>query len=211
MSLQKLLTEIEQKAQEEATGILENAKQEAQKIIAEANTKATNLRDERTKALMAELDAQQRAELAITRMEQRGEILRLKSKYVNRAFGEAGKRIAEMAENNERQYRELLAHLILEGIRRLSGDKFIVEANSRDKKTIEQALRTIAEKAGKIKKSEIVLQTGILQAGTLGGVVVSTQDGSQCFNNTLEARLSAARNLGGEVYRILFGAGETDE
>lgn len=209
MSLQELRTEIERKAQEEATGILENAKQEAQKIIAEADAKAANLRDERTRAVTEELDAQQRAELAIARMSQKGELLRLKSQWVKRVFEEVEKRTAEMAGNNGPEYHELLTNLILEGIMKIAGNNFIVEANSRDKKTIEQSLRTVTEKAGKIKNSKVVLQTGTLQAGTVGGVVISTEDGTQYFNNILEARLSAAaRNLGGEVYRMLFGAGE---
>jgi vacuolar-type H+-ATPase subunit E/Vma4 len=212
LSLQELRTEIERKAQEEATGILEKAKKEAQRIITESNVKAAKLREERTEALTVELDAQQRTELAIARMDQKGELLQLQSQWVNRVFEEVGKRIAKMAENNGQDYHEVLTKLILEGILKLNGNKFIVEANSRDRKTIEQSLRTIEEKAGKIKKSKVVLQTGTQQVGSVGGVIISAEDGAQYFNNTLEARLSAAtRNLGGEVYKMLFGAGETNE
>ena len=212
MSLQELWTEIERNAEEEVSRILENARREAQKVVAEASAKADAIRDEGTKALTRELDAQERAELAIARMDRNGEFLRLKSEWVNRVFEEAGKRIAEMAENNRPEYHELLSNLTLEGITKTNGNKFTVEANSRDKKTIEHALRTIAKRAGKIKNGKVVLKTETLQTTTLGGVVVSTETKAQYFNNLLEARLSAAtRNLGGEAYKMLFGTGETNE
>lgn len=212
MSLQELQTEIERKAEEEASRILETAKQEAQKIVAEASAKAASLREERTKALERKLDARERAELAIARMDRKGELLRVKSGWVKRVFEEVERRLAEVAENSGREYRELLSDLILEGITGMNGNKFIVETNARDKEAISVALGTIAERAGKIKNGKVVLQIGALQTRTLGGVVVSTEDRVQYFNNTLEARLSAAsRNLEGAIYRMLFGAGETNE
>jgi vacuolar-type H+-ATPase subunit E/Vma4 len=212
LSLQELQAEIERKADDEASGILKTAKQEAQKTVAEASAKAEGLREERTKALKKELDARERAELAVARMDRKGELLRVKSRWANRVFEEVERRIAEMAKNSGRKYHEHLGDLILEGIAQMNGNKFIVETNSRDKEAVSKVLSTIAERAGKIKNSKVVLQPGILQTRTVGGVVVSTEDRVQYFNNTLEARLSAAsRNLEGTVYRMLFEAGETSE
>jgi vacuolar-type H+-ATPase subunit E/Vma4 len=212
LTLQELQSEIERKAEEEASRTLETAKQEAQKIVAEAIAKAASLREERTEALERELDARERAELAIARMDRKGELLRVKSGWAKRVFEEVERRIAKMAENGGSEYYELLSNLILEGITEMNGNKFIVETNSRDRKAIGDVLGTIAERAGKIKNGKVVLQVGTLQTRTLGGVVVSTEDRVQYFNNTLEARLSAAsRNVEGAIRRMLFGAGETDE
>lgn len=212
MSLRELQTEIERKAEEEASRILESAKQEAQKIVAESSAKAASLREERTKALERELDARERAELAIARMDRKGELLRVRSGWGKRVFEEVERRIAEMAENGGQEYHELLSNLVLEGITEMNGDKFIVETNMRDKKAISDVLGTIAERAGKIKNGKVVLQIGTLQTRTLGGVVVSTEDRVQYFNNTLEARLSAASgNLEGTIRRMLSGGCETNE
>jgi vacuolar-type H+-ATPase subunit E/Vma4 len=212
LSLQELQTEIERKAEEEVSRILETAKQEAQEIVAEASAKAASLREERTKALERELDARERAELAIARMDQKGELLRMKSEWTKRVFEEVEGRIAKMAENGGREYYELLSNLILEGITQMNGNKFIVETNSRDKEAISDVLGTVAERARKIRNGKVVLQIGTLQTRTLGGVVVSTEDRVQYFNNTLEARLSAAsRNLEGAISRMLFGAAERNE
>ena len=211
MSLQDLQSEIERKAEEEASKILEAAKQEAERIVGEANAKAASLREERTKALKRELDARERAELAITRMDRKGDLLRAKSGWAERVFEAAEKRIGKIAETGGPEYHELLSTLILEGITELNGSKFLVETNSRDKEAISEVLATIIERAGKIKKGKVVLQVGTLQTRTLGGVVVSTEDRVQYFNNTLEARLLAAsRKLEGEIRTMLFGSVENE-
>lgn len=208
MSLQQLQSEIEKKAEDEATRILHAANQEAQKIVAEAETKASSVRGERTAALKRELDAQEKAQLAIARMERKGELLQVKANWAKRIFDEAEKKLGEMAQERGREYHELLNNLVLEGIKKIDGTKFIVEVNSRDKEIVKPILNTITQKAGKIKNSEIVLRMESLQSRTIGGVVVSTEDRTQYFNNTLEARLSTvARAIEGTVYKILFGTG----
>jgi vacuolar-type H+-ATPase subunit E/Vma4 len=207
LSLQQLQAEIDKKAEEEASRILDAAKQEAQKIIAEGNARAASIRDERARTLEREVDARERAELAVARMERKGQLLRVKSEWAKRVFEEVEKRIAKMAENGGREYDNLLTDLTLEGITALDGTKFVVETNARDKEAISRVLRTVVERAGRIKNDKVALQTGILQTKTLGGVVVSTEDRVQYFNNTLEARLSAAsQTLEGVILKILFGA-----
>jgi V/A-type H+-transporting ATPase subunit E len=212
LSLQALQSEIEKKAQEEASSILEIARAEAEKIVAEANAKAANLRDERTKALRREIDAQEKAELAIARMDRKGDLLRVKSEWTNRVFEEVEKRITKMAENGGREYDELLANLILEGIGKMNGNKFIVETSPQDKEAISKFLGTIAERASKLKNGKVTLQLETLPTKTLGGVMVSTEDKVEYFNNTLEARLAvASRKLEGTIQQILFGTGDTNE
>jgi len=212
LSLLELETEIERKAEEEVSRIIENAKSEAERTIAEANARAEALRDEKSETLTRELNTEGRAELAISRMCWKGELLRLRSGWADRVFEETEKRIAEMAENDRPGYRELLIELILEGIAKTRGNKFIAEANSRDVEAIRKELQTILARAAKIKNDTVVVQTRALPTATLGGVVVRTEDSTQYYNNILEARLSAAkRNLAGKVYKILFRAGEQNE
>lgn len=208
MSVLELKTEIERKAEEEASRIIENAKQEAEKMLAEANTKMKTLRDEKTKTLMRALDTEERAELAVSRMDLKGELLQLKSSWADRVFEEAGKRMAEMSQKSGPEYREFLSKLVLEGISKIKGKKFTVEANSRDAEAIRKELKTILERGAKIKNEKIELQVKTSPAISLGGVVVSTEDMTQYYNNILEARLSQAReNLSGEVHKITFKTG----
>jgi vacuolar-type H+-ATPase subunit E/Vma4 len=208
LSFQELQAEIDRKAEEEASRILEAAKKEAEKIVTEASARAANLRENRTKALERQLDTQERAELAVARMNGKGELLRVKAGWTKRVFEEVEKRIVKIAEEGGPEYHELLSNLILEGITEMNGSKFIIETDSRDKEAISKTLGIITERAGKIKNGKVVLQIGMLQTSTLGGVVVSTEDRIQYFNNTLEARLAAAsRKLEGTIRQILVGPG----
>jgi len=212
LSLQALQSEIERKAQEEASSILESARAEAERIVAEADAKAANLRDERTKALRGKIDAQEKAELAVARMDRKGNLLRVKSVWTNRVFEEVEKRVTKMAENGGREYNELLANLILEGISKMNGSKFIVETSPRDKEAVSNLLGIITERASKLKNDKVTLRPETLQTRTLGGAVVSTEDKVQYFNNTLEARLAAAsQKLEGTIRQILFGPSDANE
>jgi vacuolar-type H+-ATPase subunit E/Vma4 len=210
LSLVELKGEIDKKAQEEIAKILENAKGEADKLISEATTRAEALRDQRMKALQRELDSQEKAELATSRMAQKGELLSLKSKWANRVFQEAEKRISEIADKSGQGYEELLKQLVIEGITSLNGDRFLIETNPRDLKTITKQLSTITDKASKLRNSKVILETAVASTPILGGAIVSKVDGTQYYNNTIEARLSmTTRNLAGRVYEMLFGGGET--
>jgi vacuolar-type H+-ATPase subunit E/Vma4 len=212
LSLEALQSEIERKAQEEASNIIETARAEAEKIVAEANAKAANLRDERTEALRREINTQEKAELAIARMDRKGDLLRVKSRWANRVLEEVEARITKMAENGGREYNELLANFTLEGINKMNGNRFIVEASPRDKEAVSKSLETLTERASKLKSDKVTLHVETLKTKTLGGVMVSTEDKVEYFNNTLEARLTtASRKLEGTIRQILFGTGDTNE
>jgi vacuolar-type H+-ATPase subunit E/Vma4 len=209
LSVLEIRTEIERKAEEEASRIIANAKQEAEKITAESNAKLEALRNEKTKTLTRALDTEQKAELAVSRMEQKGQLLQQKSEWANRVFEEARKRLVDISEKGGAEYREFLSKLILEGITRIEGNRFIVEANSRDAETIKKGLSAILERAAKIKNEKIDLQVKSSPTISLGGVIVSNGAMTQYYNNTLDARISQAeQNLSGDVYKIIFKTGD---
>lgn len=212
MSSPELQAEIDKKGEEEISRINENAKNEVGKIIAEANARSEALRAERTVALMRELDAEEKAQLAVLRMDEKGELLRSKNEWAGRVFKEAEKRIASMAERGGSDYRELLSKLILEGVAELKGNKFVVKTNPRDLEMIKNDLTAILERAAKIKNGRVEFELQRLSRTVLGGVIVSTADDTQYYNNILEARISSVtENLAGEVHKILFRAGEHNE
>jgi vacuolar-type H+-ATPase subunit E/Vma4 len=115
----------------------------------------------------------------------------------------------DISEKGGAEYREFLSKLILEGITRIEGNRFIVEANSRDAVTIKKGLRTILERAAKIKNEKIDLQVKSSPTILLGGVIVSNAAMTQYYNNTLDARVSQAeQKLSGDVYKIIFKTGD---
>jgi vacuolar-type H+-ATPase subunit E/Vma4 len=212
LSLLGIRSEIYKKTEEEISKIIENAKHEAEDLIAQANATADTIRKERTSALAKELDEEERTQLAILRMNLRGETLRLKQKWSNRVLEQAEGRIKQLVEKDGAEYREFLHKLVLEGIANLKGNRYVVEANSRDQEIIAKDLRIISEKATMIKKEQVQLQTRLISKTGLGGVVIYTEDGTQQYDNTLDARLYAAsQNLAGQINKILFGTGESSE
>jgi vacuolar-type H+-ATPase subunit E/Vma4 len=212
LSLSAIKSEIDQKTEEAISKILENAKHEAESLIAQANARAEAIRRERSNELEKELEEDERSQLAILRMNLRGDILRLKQKWSNLVFERAEERMKQLAEKDGPDYRELLRKLVLEGIANLRGNRFIVGANPRDQKVIMEDLRIISEKATKTKKEQVHLQTRPTPKIELGGVVIDAEDGTQQFDNTLDARLMAAsQNLAGQINKILFGTGESNE
>jgi len=212
LSLSAIKSEIDQKTEHEISKIVENAKHEAESLIAQANERAEAIRRERSKALEKEFDEEERSQLAILRMSLRGDMLRLKQKSSSLVVERAEERIKQLAEKDGPEYREVLRKLVLEGAARLKGNRFIVEANPRDQKMITEDLRIISEKATKTKKEQVHLQTRQTPKIGLGGVVVYAEDGTQQYDNTLDARLMAAsHDLAGQINKVLFGTGESDE
>jgi vacuolar-type H+-ATPase subunit E/Vma4 len=212
LSLSRIRSEIDKKTEEEISRILENAKHESEGLIAQANARADTIRKERSSTLAKELEEEERSQLAILRMNLRGELLRLKQKWNSRVFEQAEERIEQLARKDGPEYRDLLRKLVLESITNLKGNKFIIEANSRDQEIIAGDLRIISERAMRTKKEQVQLQTRLMPKKGLSGVVVYTEDGSQQYDNTLDARLFAAsQNLAGHISKILFGTGESSE
>jgi vacuolar-type H+-ATPase subunit E/Vma4 len=212
LSLSRIRSEIDKKTEEEISKILEDAKDETEGLIAQANARAEAIRKERTSALAKELDEEERSQLAILRMNLRGELLTLKQKLRSRVSEQAEAGIEQLVQKDGPEYRELLRKLMLEGIANLKGNKFIVETNSRDQEIIAEDLRIISEKATTIKKERVQLQTRLMPKTGLGGVVIHTDDETQQYDNSLDARLFAAsQNLAGQISKILFGTGESSE
>ncbi len=204
MSLTELRAEIDKKAEEEIRRVLEDARLQAKEIIAEADAKADGIRKERFQAMIEDMEEEAKSRLAMIRMDMKGEVLKRKQEWASKVLERARERVAEMVQNDGPDYAKLLVKLTLEGIAGLKGDKFVIQASPKDLEIIRRNLEPISERAAKIRHSEVQLETSSLSETVLGGIVVSTEDGAQSFNNTLDARL-AVPQLTSTIYRSLFG------
>ena len=120
--------------------------------------------------------------------------LRSLEKAVNEAFDLATRRIS--SESGASHERALIA-LIQEGLDVL-GPRATVLCAAKDRRAVSSAIRKFGNKAK--------LSLGDDEVDTLGGVVLSTPDGSVRFDNTFEARLERMRpTLRKEVAAILTG------
>lgn len=118
--------------------------------------------------------------------------LRSLEKAVNEAFELATKDIA-----SSDSYAEAVGRLIKEGLD-IIGSRAKVHCSSRDKRIVASALKKFED------NEKVTLDEESID--TIGGVVLSTSDGSVRFDNTIEARLERMRpNLRKEVAAVLAG------
>ena len=122
--------------------------------------------------------------------------LRSLERAVNEAFDLATRQVS--SETGASQEKALIS-LIQEGLDVL-GPRASIECAAKDRRAVSSAIRKIGSKA-KLSQSDGEIDT-------MGGVVLTTPDGSVRFDNTFEARLERMRpTLRKEVAAILTGSG----
>ena len=122
--------------------------------------------------------------------------LRSLERAVNEAFDLATRQVS--SETGASQEKALIS-LIQEGLDVL-GSRASIECAAKDRRAVSSAIRKIGSKA-KLSQSDGEIDT-------MGGVVLTTPDGSVRFDNTFEARLERMRpTLRKEVAAILTGSG----
>lgn len=110
-------------------------------------------------------------------LEARNAQLRTLEKAVNEAFELANK---EISGSLGASHEKAIERLILEGLN-IIGPKAKVRCAPKDKRAVTSAIRKLASKA-KVSFDDEPIET-------IGGVVLTTPDGSVRFDNTFEARL----------------------
>ena len=132
--------------------------------------------------------------LGAAELEARNAMLRSLEKAVNEAIERATKEISDSGGDD---YEQALERLIQEGLD-VMGPNANVRCASKDRKAVASAIK-------KLSKAKFTMEDEPVE--TIGGVVMTTPDGSVRFDNTLEARLDRMRpTLRMEVAALLTGA-----
>lgn len=127
-------------------------------------------------------DSQRRQITGSAEMEARNSQLKALEAAVSEVFETAQRTIAK-AEPEDHE--EALERLIKEGIE-VIGQSAVVSCNAREKKVVTSLARKLSKGGVKLHVDEKNIQT-------IGGIVLSTPDGSVRFENTFEARLERMR------------------
>jgi V/A-type H+-transporting ATPase subunit E len=117
-------------------------------------------------------------------LESRNLQLRALEEAVNEVFAEAVKHLAELS---PAQYEEALTKLVEEGIE-IIGPKALISCNTNDKKLLTSAIR-------KLNKGGVKLTLDPRAIETIGGVILTSHEGTVRFDNTFEARLERMRQI----------------
>ncbi|WP_455369601.1 V-type ATP synthase subunit E [[Eubacterium] cellulosolvens] len=205
MSITNFLTHIEKETKLEIEKIKKKAENEANQIVEESNKKAQAIIEEKKNKTTQEQLARERSELAILRMKQNTELVKIKSEWLDRAFDEAQKRLYELLKDTSSPtYKKFLNDIIVEGIVSMKGSKFTIQSNQKTTDWIKKNNSTITKSASKAKGENIELKFEQNPDISMG-VIIQSNDKRQYYNNTLEARLNGTReSYGGDIYTLLF-------
>jgi len=206
----KIISHLEAKAEEEISETLLKARAEANAIIKAAQEKADR---EAERVLsngerVASLEGQKI--IAEARINVRRKRMDSQEEAIVTSFDAAKKALEELAEKGKRDnltYKDIMFNLIVSASEIVAGNKLELVFNQRDSKTFnKEMLREARESVKKRTGREISLSLTGDAIQCLGGVVVRDLEKQVEVDNTLETKLNQLKeNLRVDVAKILFG------
>jgi V/A-type H+/Na+-transporting ATPase subunit E len=179
----------------EVTADLEGGRAETLARIESARKEAKEAVSKILETGVKQAESTRRQIIGAAELAARNTQLKSMEKATNEVFDLATK---EISDSSGPSYEKSIAGLIREGIG-VIGQKAKVESSSKDKKVVASAIKKLEGGQTKLTLDEEPLET-------MGGVVLSTPDGSVKFDNTFEARLERMRPiLRKDVAAILTG------
>jgi V/A-type H+-transporting ATPase subunit E len=174
-----------QEGRNQALSRVEAARREAAEAVAKILEASTR-----------QAESAKRQIIGASELEVRNSQLKSLERAVNDVFDLA---IKEISGSSGAAYENSIAGLIREGVEAI-GPTAKVHCASKDKRAVASAIRKLNGPQAKLSLDEKPIET-------IGGVVLTTPDGSIRFDNTLEARLERTKaSLRKEVDAILTGS-----
>jgi len=194
---------------ERRKALLASAETKAEKILKAAEEEARRIMEEGDHQILAiigsELNAIRDRVLGRASVEGKKMLVEIRDQAISGTIDEAEKRLIRIAagENESINYWDLLKKLIIEACSGIGGREFLVSANERDTRRLEDGSDEVKELLNKTLGGDIDL---IVEAPTkcLGGVVVRNREGTKIFHNTLEGKLlKVRRRIEAEIAEVL--------
>ncbi len=193
--VQKIIDEINRRAEKQAEDILSDARQKVESRLQEARQSAEA--EKGAAVTRGEQDARRESQriLAEARIKARREKVQAREQLVRHSFESARAELRELAESGSDSYRRVLENLIVESAISANTASLEVLVNERDRRiftgdSLESVARRISSEAGR----EVALTLSKASFPCIGGVVVRSDDGSIRVNNTFESRIERYRD-----------------
>ena len=201
-SLEKLVEEIISEGNTKADEIRRQAETEANAAIEAARTEAIREADSIIRDSRSDVEAARNRIASQERQKARIAHLAEKNKVVQDVLKDVQKRLLELVEN-ERSYRPFLLKAIARGVEAIPSEELKVALCERDLKRFKSVgLLDDALAATRTRKKVTVVDQPI---ETVGGAVVTSEDGKTRVDCTLEGRLKLMEpQILAEISRILF-------
>ncbi len=191
-TLEKVSNEFEA----EVLADLEGGRREALSRIESARNEAAEAVSKILETGVKQAESTRRQIIGAAELAARNAQLKSLEKAVNEVFDLATKEISSASGSS---YEKSISGLIKEGMG-VIGQNANVQCSTRDKKAVASAIK-------KLEGGQTKLNLDDTPVETMGGVVLTTYDGSIRFDNTFEARLERMKpTLRKDVAAILAGA-----
>ena len=193
MTYEELMASIEATASDRMREMKEKAATEAEGIRKSATERAAGFREEAMVRAKKKIEAEREKMIGRVREDAKLELLKQKQGVSLQALQEARDRV--LAARSSPDYPRILRRLAEEALGLVGGSDLVLHVDPRDKILLEKILRDLQ------RNSEVVADLE-----SAGGLTIASRDGRFLVTNTLESRLSRARELlKGEVFSILYG------
>ncbi|MBI1882942.1 MAG: hypothetical protein HYS08_01885 [Chlamydiae bacterium] len=191
MSMESMLSNLEQEAELEKKKLHEEAESEAKQILKKAEEEASKIRAEILSKSKRIMDLEEAKAIGNARTQANRLLLEARQKEIEKIFQTSREKILQLSQ--EVDYSELLLNLIQESLIGVSG-KIVAEVSPNDVKLAQDLFKRLKREA------QIQANPKISK-----GVIISTEDHRLRIENTLEARFEKALNaLKAEVSEKLW-------
>jgi vacuolar-type H+-ATPase subunit E/Vma4 len=205
-SVDRICEQIRRDGEKEVNSILDKAKRTAAEIIAKAEGEAEKV------GVRIVAEATEKAELAKKRslssvsLEVKRIHLRAREEVVTAVMDKLHAEIG--ACRSRRDYAAVLVGLVVEALRALEGNEFVVYADRRDLALLESAVFPgVREEMAKERRAVKRIEAKALAEPTAGGVSVGVPGGKVIYDNTFEARLYRLRDdIRAVIFESVFSA-----
>jgi V/A-type H+/Na+-transporting ATPase subunit E len=187
-SLERTINKVISQAEADFITQIDSSFQEALKNLAASRTKLEAEYNRILEGARKQGDNLKRQIVGSSRLSARNRQLVLIESAVNDTFEKAKTILASSKKENS--YRLLMRKILKDSVMMIDSDQVIVECNKNDIELVEKAISDIFNDNNKIK---IKMSDHPLNA--IGGIRLTSADGSMTFDNTLDSRIERLKPL----------------
>jgi V/A-type H+/Na+-transporting ATPase subunit E len=175
-----------------------------ERILAETNQRLRVEEEREVLAAKAHAERLYQQRVQAAELEMRSELDRMRWELVNTVLDYLPARLAELAAD-ETRYLPLLLGWLHEATQAIERDHLVVQVNAHDLPRLKKNWAKYAKEAAPDKQLDLSQQT----IASIGGMLVSSEDGDIRFDNTFEGRMEKlGEALQGAISEQLTPAGE---
>jgi len=204
----RIIDKIVQMAETEVHKVTSEAEKEAEKLRKEAAQKAASEAQDIINRGTQEAKREKQRIIADARLKAKRRKMSMQEHLMQESFEQASNYLKELfskGKNAEYNYDTIITSFIKEAAEIIGDHSLKLSVNERDRKRLQPLLPQISEKVSQALGKKVMLTILDKTISSLGGVSVTSEDGTVGVDNTIESRMSRFNEgLKTEATKILF-------